>query len=171
MADPKTELDAEANPDTDAAVSPGPNVEANPRPDAESDPRFYAVGNPPSVADTNPKPREADGTQDINRKGKPVLRTSSHRAAGADSSVTAVAARKAGNAGIAKKRDLEQQAVAVAKRQKAVSKESQAAMAVITATARLPTQVRTSAPLTVECHLLRSGVNPFHAHRWFCNMW
>lgn len=61
-----------------------------------------------------------------------------------------MAVRKAGSAAIAMKHALEQQAVPVAKRQKVLSKESQAAMAAIAATARLPTQVITSVSLSLE---------------------
>ena len=98
----------------------------------------------------NPPPPEAAGAQDISSNGNSVSCTSGHSAAGAASNGTAVAVRKAGSAAIATKRALERQAEPAAKRQKAVSKESQAAMAAIAATARLPTQVIAFMPLRLK---------------------
>ena len=164
-----TGVDAEANPETVAEENPGPGAKANPRPDAEEEPRLCDAANPTS--DTNPQPPEADGAPNISSNINAVSCTSSLKAAGADHHASAVAVRKASNAAIAMKRDLEQQAAPAAKRQKAVSKESLAAMAAIAATARLPTQVRKVEPLTLERLLLRlrchsityfSSVSPCH---------
>lgn len=150
-----TGVDAEANPETVAEENPGPGAKADPRPDAEEEPRLCDAANPTS--DTTPQPHEADGDPNISSDGNAVSWQSqgSLKAAGADHHASAVTVRKASNAAKAMKRELEQQAVPAAKRPKAVSKESLAAMAAIAATAQLPTQVITVTPLTLERFMLR----------------
>lgn len=142
-----------ANPSSDANNTPGIGaeslpeavVEANATPagEAEADPGFLTVTNLAPVVDTNlpqrPEGNFAQGTSSSNGKAVACTQT----AAAADSTGGAVPARRAGSTAAAMKHELEQQEVPAAKRHKAVSKESQAAMAAVMATARLPTQVIT----------------------------
>ena len=150
VVDLQTEIHAEANPETDAEVNPGIRVEADPNPDAEADPRFLATATLTPAAGSSPQLKEANCAQGIGSNVNAVSRTVIYSTAAVDSNGNAGAARKAGNAAIAMKRELEQQAAPAAKRHKTVSKASQAAMAAVAATARLPTQVTTVVPLKLE---------------------
>lgn len=140
---PNPSSDTGANPEIDAESLPRAVVEANATlaGGAEADPGFLTTTNLAPVVDTNPPQRleenSARGISSASGKAVPCTQT----AAAADSTGGAVSLRRAGSAAAAMKRELEQQEVPVAKRHKAVSEESQAAMAAIMATARLPTQV------------------------------
>lgn len=148
MANPQTEVHAEAQPEADAEINPG--VEADPRSDAEADSRFHAAANLTPVADTSSQTPEANWAQGTSSNGNAESCTGSHSAAGVDSNGNAETVRRAGSRATPSKHELEQQEVPVAKRHKAVSKASLAAMAAIAATARLPTQVITLVPLKLE---------------------
>ena len=126
---------AETNPGSDAEADLGLNAGANPRPtgaDGQHDAR------------ANPQPdAEANWAQDISSSANAVSDNLRHSASATNS--TGVAVRLADTTtATAVKRELEQQEAPVAKRQKALSKESQAAMAAIAATARLPSTVTKS---------------------------
>lgn len=143
MANPTS--DAKNAPEVDAEAIPEAVVEANATPagEAEADPGFPTTANLVPMVDTNP-PQRLEGNSALgisSSSGKAVPCTQS--AAATDSTGGAVAVRRAGSSAAAMKRELAQQEVPVAKRHRAVSKESQAAMAAIMATARLPTQVIT----------------------------
>lgn len=137
--------DVAANPETDAESLPRADVEAKGTPAAEAtaDPGFLTTANLAPVVDTNPPPclkgNSAPGISSSSGKAVPCTQG----AAITDSNKNAVVARRAGSSATATKDELGQQGVPAAKRHKAVSKESQAAMAAIMATARLPTQVTT----------------------------
>ena len=87
------------------------------------------------------------GTDSSDTEHNLVSNKSSNAAAGSSSNGVPT---KASNTAVAMKRELDGKAESIAKRQKILSKESQAAMAVIAATARLPSQV-TACMCPVQC--------------------
>lgn len=129
-----------------------------------------------TTAATSPAHAAAAGEYETNRNGHSIVASTGNTAANAssnsdavphssghavsdsDNSRTAVANGNsngatvmASNTATAMKRELQKQAVPEAKRQKMLSKESQAAMAVIAATARLPSQVIADIPSCCYC--------------------
>ena len=93
----------------------------------------------PRAAEPILKVTEPNQAQDTSSSGNAVLDMPSYSNPGANSVSSSVAV--AGSMATTAKRGLEQQGAPDAKRQKALSKESLAAMAAIAATARLPSQV------------------------------